>query len=107
MRVSIKSVSEESAQEKLYPKLIRSYAMDALVRREAAQSNPSPEKARAFVEEILNCREMKYQSVGQGWDYRYDDKTVIGMALIFQDKVIHMVYFRKYDSRMDYKSWTL
>lgn len=87
-------VSLESAQEKLYPKLLRGYAMNALLRKSNGVNKPTLEKAKTFVKDIAVCEEKKYQSTGHGWDYRYEGKELIGSALVFQEKVIHAAFFR-------------
>ena len=92
--VGFDMVSLESAHRKLYPKLLRSYALNALLRKSDGANKPSLEKAKTFVSDITSCEEKKYQSTGHGWDYRYEGKEHIGSALVFQDKVIHAAFFR-------------
>lgn len=88
------AVSLESAQEKLYPKLVRSYAMDALFDRKTGSREPSLEKAEGFVNRLRSLEEKHYQSVGQGKDYRYSGYSIVGSALVFRKKLIHAAFFR-------------
>jgi len=87
-------ISLESAYKALHPKLVKSYCLDALLQRKKKTEEPSVEKARAFLEEVKECSEKIYESVGYGWDYRYQSRTVVGSALAYEDKAIHLAFFR-------------
>jgi len=41
----------------------------------------------------------KYQSLGQGWDYRYEGKSIVGFALLYKETVIHTAFFGTTESR--------
>jgi len=56
--------------------------------------NGSVEKARTFIEEARQCKEEKFKSVGHGWDHRFEGPTIVGSALVHQEKVIHTAFFR-------------
>ncbi len=98
-------VSREAAFATLFPKLVRSYAMEALLvteRRkrsrgrsgaEKALAKPSAEEARAFLKQAASSEEKKYESVGLGWAYRYAGPSIVGSALAFNDHVVHMAFF--------------
>lgn len=106
-------VSRDQSFEMLFPKIVKSFAMEALLaaEREAhearknAQSKeakpkekkpaPKPGKDRAqdFLSGAAKCEEKKYESVGQGWSYRYTGKDIVGSALALDSKVIHMAFF--------------
>jgi hypothetical protein len=98
-------VSQEKAFGTLFPKLVKSYAMEAMLlaeRRkhgrgkgdaEKALVNPATEDARAFLKRAAACDEKKYESVGLGWAYRYAGAGLVGSALAFNDKVVHMAFF--------------
>jgi hypothetical protein len=87
-------VSYEKAYSLLHEKLVKSYAMDALVEKSANGKIPDPDKARAFLDEAQACDEKKYESIGKGWDYRYEGKLMVGSGLAAEDKVIHLAFFR-------------
>ncbi|MDI6716647.1 MAG: hypothetical protein QME63_06850 [Actinomycetota bacterium] len=87
-------VSSESAYQILHPKLVKSYAMDALLQASRSRRKPSVKKAKAFIEEAMRCSEKRYKSVGYGWDYRLESREVVGSALVHQKNVIHMAFFR-------------
>jgi len=98
-------VSREAAFATLFPKLVKSYAMEAMLLTErrkrgrgkgdaaAALTKPSADEARAFLKRAAGCEEKKYESVGLGWSYRYAGPGVVGSALAFNEKVVHMAFF--------------
>jgi ARG and Rhodanese-Phosphatase-superfamily-associated Protein domain len=87
-------VSREKAFELLYPKLIKSYAMEAVLEDKKDESNPARELAEAFLKEAAGCEEKKYESIGRGHDFRYESGTIVGSALAVDDRVVHMAFFR-------------
>jgi hypothetical protein len=87
-------VSKDLAFGLLYPKLIKSYAMEAVLEEKAGEAKPDRQLAEAFLKEAAECEEKKYESVGRGHDYRYEGKTMVGSALAVDDKVVHMAFFR-------------
>ncbi|MDD5242667.1 MAG: hypothetical protein PHU49_01500 [Syntrophorhabdaceae bacterium] len=93
-------VSLESAYAVLHTKLIKSYAMDAYLERRKAEGNykPSVGDAKAFLGAVQACKEERYESLGHGWDYRYEGQSIVGSALVFSEKVIHMAFFSIVDS---------
>ena len=89
-------LSRESAFEVIFPKLVKSYAMDAVLEKgkKKGSSKRPGEEAKRFLQEIKDCTEKKYPSSGQGWDYRFEGKDKVGSALVYSDKVIHMAFFK-------------
>jgi hypothetical protein len=87
-------LSLESAYEAIHPKLVKSYAMDALISRSGRDSEPSIDRARSFIEEVAQCEEKKFKSMGHGWDYRFEGKGIVGSSLVHQEKVIHLAFFK-------------
>jgi hypothetical protein len=87
-------ISLESAYAQLHPKLIKSYALEALIRREQKTKKPRKEKSDQFLSEALDSEEKKYDSIGQGRDYRFEGKEIVGSALKVGKKVVHLAFFR-------------
>ena len=89
-------LSRESAFNIIFPKLVKSYAMDAVLEKgEKKGSSEMPtEEEKKFLHEIKDCTEKMYPSSGQGWDYRFEGKDKVGSALVYSDKVIHMAFFK-------------
>jgi hypothetical protein len=50
--------------------------------------------AKSFIEEATRCEEKKYESIGYGHDHRFEGKTIVGSSLVYQERVIHMAFFR-------------
>ena len=86
-------VSLESAYEKLHPKMVQGYAMDALLDMNEKKATRSAEKAKAFVERAKACNESRHESVGYGRDYRFDGDRIVGSALVHRKLVIHAAFF--------------
>jgi len=98
-------VSRETAFATLFPKLIKSYAMEAMVLTERrkrgrakgdagkAPAKPAADEAREFLKRAAACDEKKYESVGLGWSYRYAGPGIVGSALAFNENVVHMAFF--------------
>jgi len=86
-------LSLDTAYALLHPKLVKSYAMEALMQKAPKSDKPSADKAKDFLKEVGRCKEKKYKSVGKGNDHRFEGKQLVGSALKFQKKVIHMAFF--------------
>ena len=86
-------ISYEHAFKLLHPKLVKSYALDALLSKKSKDKKVTRKIAQDFLKKTGECKEKKYKSVGHGWDHRYDAKELVGSALIYQDKVIHLAFF--------------
>lgn len=91
-------VSHEVAYGRLHPKLVKSYAMEAIIEKRKKTAKPGREEAKEFVDETGKCVEKRYESVGLGWDYRYEGEKVVGSALKVDGKVIHMAFFKVSES---------
>jgi hypothetical protein len=98
-------VSREAAFATLFPKLVKSYAMEAMLLAERrsrgrgqgdagkAAARPTAGAAREFLKKAAACDEKKYESVGLGWAYRYAGPDIVGSALAVDESVVHMAFF--------------
>jgi hypothetical protein len=86
-------LSLDTAYAMLHPKLVKSYAMEALLQKRPKTEKPGKEKGKEFLMEASRCKGKKYKSVGKGDDHRFEGKQLVGSALKFQKKVIHMAFF--------------
>lgn len=86
-------ISREAAYAALHPKLVRSYAIDALVQSEDGFDAPSLAQATAFLDQARNCEARVFPSVGLGDDYRFEGPNILGSALVFKARVIHLAFF--------------
>ena len=87
-------LSREKVYQALHPKLVKSYAMDAILEDKQKSKISSSDKTKAFIEKARRCQEKKYKSVGQGTDHRFEGKAILGSALLYRKKVIHMAFFK-------------
>ena len=87
-------ISRASAYEALHPKLVKSYAMDALLQEKRSRRKASLEDALAFIKETQSCSGEKYKSTGLGWDYRFEAGTIVGSSLVHNETAIHSAFFR-------------
>ena len=86
-------ITRTEAYADLHDKLIRSYAMDALL------DKPNPEplhtgKWDTFRKAALACRTESYDSAGHGKDHRLSGNNVVGSALTYRGACIHLALFR-------------
>lgn len=93
-------VSRASAYSVLHPKLISSYAMDAMTtpshrKMKKGEAVLPPVQAKAFLETIKTVKGERFPSVDQGESYRYEDSKVVGSALVHEDVVIHTSFFAR------------
>ena len=86
-------LSQTFAYKVVHRKLVKSYALEALLQKEENTSKPTADKARNFLDQAMHCEEKKYKSIGLGWDYRYQSNTIVGSALVYRRKVIHAAFF--------------
>ncbi len=86
-------LSLDSAYALLHPKLVKSYAMEALLQKPPRTEKPRVEKAEEFFKEAGRCKEKKYKSVGKGYDHRFEAKNLVGSALKVKKDVVHMAFF--------------
>ena len=91
-------LSLEKVYQALHSKLVNSYAMDAILEDKQKSKISSSGKTKAFIEEARRCQEKKYKSVGQGTDHRFEGKAILGSALLYRKKVIHMALFKAAES---------
>lgn len=86
-------LSRPAAYAALHTKLLKSYAMEALLERKKHFPEPAIDTARNFLQTIASSEERRYKSTGVGWDYRFEAPGKVGSALINEDSVIHMAFF--------------
>jgi hypothetical protein len=106
--VGLDCLSLESAYAVLHAKLIKSYAMEAVLDNKKKPRPVSADTARLFLEHVAQCAEKKYKSVGLGWDHRFEADKMVGSALEHEGHVIHAAFFpvtsaEKIDPMADYR----
>jgi hypothetical protein len=79
---------------KAAPKLIRSYAVDALESPvEAATETVTTDAVRAFLGDIAAADINRFKAVGLGDDLRFNTPNLAGAALQISGQVVHLVSF--------------
>jgi hypothetical protein len=82
---------------KLFPKIIRSYGLDALASRKGERADgPVPSKAQvaAFLKRVADAKVAEFAGVGEGQDLRLEAEGLTGAALEVDDRVVHLSAFR-------------
>ncbi len=98
-------ISREEAYAELHQKLVKSYAIDTLLQRKEQFDEPSVAKAEVFLKEARDCEESRFDSIGQGFDYRFKGAKIVGSALVYEKSIIHLAFFRlDKDERDDHMS---
>jgi hypothetical protein len=105
--VGLDLISREGAYAALHPKLVKSYAIDALAGSNGGFDAPSLETAKAFLGEVRACETTVFPSVGLGYDHRFEGDKAVGSGLVFEKSVIHLAFFRldrreRYDDKTGY-----
>jgi len=82
-----------SVLEKLLPKLVRSYALDAIEVGQKATADAPTELAEWFIEKVAHSEISELPAVGLGVDQRLDAEGLSGGALVVDSQVVHMAAF--------------
>lgn len=98
-------VSSKAAYEEYHHKVLRSYAMEAMMNPEMEDNISTDNIAKEFLDKATECTEKKYESVGHGCDYRYEGKNIVGSCLFYSDTPIHTSFFRMGKQQESYPSF--
>jgi hypothetical protein len=85
-------LSRPQAYRLLHAKLVKSYAMEALVSKGKTATDPV-KLAAAFLQRSQGTEERKFKSLGHGWDFRYSAPALAGSALVWEEATIHTAFF--------------
>jgi len=107
--VGMDFVSRSEVYAALHGKLVRSYAMDALIReRERSGELPLEEpglpegnQVADFLAAVAQCTGESFESVGLGEDVRFQGPDAIGTALLVDGDPIHGSFFSRPADRHD------
>jgi hypothetical protein len=77
----------------LAPKLIRSYALDALDDSDEVVESDTAADARGFIERLMSSHTSVFRAVGEGEDVRFEGADVVGAALVVSGRAIHVSAF--------------
>ncbi len=90
--VGLELFDAPSTWQKLAPKLVRSYALDA-IDRAGAPASPLAEEARAFMAAVAAAEPSRFPSTGVGIDLRLSSPRFNGAALVADDQAVHLSAF--------------
>lgn len=85
--------------EKVFKKLVTSYALDALEMASRRQRVNSPQAVRRFCREVQNASVQTRPAVDLGTDIRLENERVIGAGLGYEDQILHLSVFAKENFR--------
>jgi hypothetical protein len=76
------------------PKLVRSHALDALdYIRGADQASDSRSAVDDLLAGVVTARVQRFPAVGWGEDLRLSGQGIVGAALVYKDRVVHLAAF--------------
>lgn len=79
---------------RLLPKLVDSYAFDAIEKEGALEATPpSPQTVRALLERVAQAQGREYPAIAKGRDVRIEAAAVHAAALVADDHVAHLAAF--------------
>jgi hypothetical protein len=79
--------------EKALPKLVRSYALDAVETASPVDDRTDREDANRFLEILADSNFASFPAVGLGEDLRIESTTISGGALVSEGQTIHLWAF--------------
>lgn len=89
--VGLDTFDQPATASRVWRKLVRSYALDALrvPDSDAAEAGP----VREFLARVCAAKVEEFPSIGLGVDVRIEDRSVEGSALMIEGVVVHLVAF--------------
>jgi hypothetical protein len=87
--------------EKVWPRLVSGYALDALVRTGDPTVTFTAKGSRSLLEHVGELECCAYPSVGLGADWRFQAPDIVGQALVVQDTCVQLSIFPNADENRD------
>lgn len=81
------------AFEHTLEKLVGSYAMEAIMKRDKPSGQVAQEEVSAFIDALTGIEADRYPAIGEGEDLRFDQLGLTGGALQVEDRLVHLVAF--------------
>jgi hypothetical protein len=85
---------------KLWPKLVKSYAVDALEETKDHQNRVQPDSVSDWIKSAQAAKQEWFDSPGLGHDVRIEGESVMGAALVTEQQLVHLELFRQ-DKKLD------
>lgn len=80
---------------RLLPRLVKSYALDAIEHPGAGDARANPLQVSAFLEQVAVAPTQVFPSTDLGQDVRFTGESIMGGALVEDGRVIHLVAFSR------------
>ncbi|OPZ83160.1 MAG: hypothetical protein BWY76_02407 [bacterium ADurb.Bin429] len=94
----VEYISHARAFAKVFDKLLRGYALEALITRDKGNDDVTPAAAKTFLAAIEQSDITSYEAIGYGVEYRIVGKTIVGSALSLANAMIHVSLLAAQDS---------
>jgi len=92
--IGLDTLSKPRAYKLMHKKLVKSYAMEALISREKkTDTKLGPSMVELFIDAAAKGAESRYDSVSLGRSIRLKGDKVVGSALEYQGNIIHCACF--------------
>ncbi len=89
----IEYISNPDIFEEYFPKIIKSYAIHAIMNKARTKECDFIKSTQEFVDGFKECDVKKYKSIGAGYDHRYQNNKIVGSALFVDEEIVHLVGF--------------
>ncbi|MDW7730388.1 MAG: DUF6569 family protein [Bacillota bacterium] len=83
---------QKGTLSKLWPRLLKSYAVEALNMSTRLRKTPKPEPLKV-IETIDQSEYLNYPSVGVGQDIRLTGSGIVGAGLLVDEQIVHLSVF--------------
>jgi hypothetical protein len=78
---------------KLMPKLVRSFALDAIEIKTKEKKETTKTEIQRFIEILSDTRSQEFPAVGLGKDLRLESEMISGGALVSEGRIVHLGAF--------------
>jgi hypothetical protein len=92
--LGLELLDSAETMRRLLPKLVRSYALDAIASRGQVRQEPPVQSVRDLIEDVAAADTRSARALGLGEDVRLSGRKLAGGALIDRDRVVHLSAFR-------------
>ncbi len=92
--VGFELIYNSTRYKEYHNKIIESYIIDAISKKENEYTMKELNN-KDIVDEIRTSKREKFDSVGLGMDYRFENDDIEGSAVIYQDNLINASFFMK------------
>ena len=82
-----------STWRKLSPKLVRSYALDAIDRQDLSRASVRVNRREALIDGVKSSESAVFPAIGEGEDVRLSGLDLTGAALVARNRTIHLSAF--------------